>query len=293
MIVVTAPTGSIGAQLVPHLLAAGERPRLITRDPAKLAPALRETVEVVQGSLDDPAVLTQALAGAQSLFLLVPFPFHAEDITAYYLRFLRPAADAVTAQGVQHVVAVSGLYAHSQGRTAGMASVASVMDHLLGGTGAAYRALWCASFMENLLQQVPSLARHGVFFGPALPDQKRPLVATRDIAATAAHLLLDASWTGQGGVAVLGPEDLSHSEMADIMTAVLGTPIRFQQMSADAATAQLLQAGASEAVAHLLREMYAAAADDPHGSVPRTPENTTPTSFRQWCADVLKPAIQH
>ena len=24
---------------------------------------------------------------------------------------------------------------------------------------------------------------------------------------------------------------------------------------------------------------------------PRTPENTTPTSFRQWCEEVLKPAV--
>jgi hypothetical protein len=24
---------------------------------------------------------------------------------------------------------------------------------------------------------------------------------------------------------------------------------------------------------------------------PRTPQSTTPTSFRQWCEDVLKPAV--
>jgi hypothetical protein len=24
---------------------------------------------------------------------------------------------------------------------------------------------------------------------------------------------------------------------------------------------------------------------------PRTPESTTPTSFRQWCVEVLKPAV--
>jgi hypothetical protein len=25
--------------------------------------------------------------------------------------------------------------------------------------------------------------------------------------------------------------------------------------------------------------------------VPRTPETTSPTTFRQWCAEVLKPAV--
>jgi hypothetical protein len=24
---------------------------------------------------------------------------------------------------------------------------------------------------------------------------------------------------------------------------------------------------------------------------PRTPESTTPTTFRQWCQDILKPAV--
>ncbi len=27
-------------------------------------------------------------------------------------------------------------------------------------------------------------------------------------------------------------------------------------------------------------------------AVTRTPENSTPTTFEQWCADVLKPAVQ-
>ena len=56
--------------------------------------------------------------------------------------------------------------------------------------------------------------------------------------------------------------------------------------------AQLVQAGGSATVAQWLVEMQAEAAKDPHGSVPRTPENTTPTSFRQWCEEVLKPAFE-
>ena len=28
-----------------------------------------------------------------------------------------------------------------------------------------------------------------------------------------------------------------------------------------------------------------------HNAEPRTPESTTPTTFRQWCEEVLKPAV--
>ncbi len=38
VVVVTTPTGNIGSQVVPHLLAANEALRVVVRDPAKLAP---------------------------------------------------------------------------------------------------------------------------------------------------------------------------------------------------------------------------------------------------------------
>jgi uncharacterized protein YbjT (DUF2867 family) len=101
----------------------------------------------------------------------------------------------------------------------------------------------------------------------------------------------DRSWTGQGGVAVLGPEDLSFNDMASIMTDVLGQPIRFQSMPGEAYKAQLMQFGASEAFAQSLVEMHAAKDNGLDSAEPRTAENTTPTSFRQWCEEILKPAF--
>jgi len=79
--------------------------------------------------------------------------------------------------------------------------------------------------------------------------------------------------------------------MAAIMTDVLGKPIRFQSVPGDAYKAQLIKFGASEAFAQSLVEMYAAKNQGLDNSEPRTPENTTPTSFRQWCEEVLKPAF--
>src|SRR4051812_33538028 len=109
MIIVTTPTGRIGSQLLSHLLAAGERVRVIARDPAKLDPATRARVEVVQGSADDPAVVDRAFAGADSVFWVVPPLWSADDVTDYYLRFTRPAAEAMKAHGVRRVVSVSSL----------------------------------------------------------------------------------------------------------------------------------------------------------------------------------------
>ena len=46
-----------------------------------------------------------------------------------------------------------------------------------------------------------------------------------DVAAVAARLLLDPSWRGQEDVPVLGPEDLSFNDMAQIMSEVRGKPV--------------------------------------------------------------------
>ncbi len=290
MIVVTTPTGNIGSQLIPHLLAAGEPVRVIVRDPAKLAPEVQGKIEVVQGSTDDESVLSRAFAGAESLFWLVPPSFQDNGDAEYYLRFTRPACRAIQSQDVKRVVAVSGL-GRGIAADAGPVTAAFAMEAEIEKTGVDFRALWCPGFMENTLSQLEPLKHQGIFFGAFPPDLKTPFVATRDIAASAAKLLLDKSWTGQGGLAVLGPENLSLNDMAAIMTEVLGKPVRFQQIPGEALKAQLIQHGANEVLAQGLVNMYAAKADGLDNAEPRTAENTTPTAFRQWCEEVLKPAF--
>ena len=172
-----------------------------------------------------------------------------------------------------------------------LVTAAFAMDAEIENTGVDFRSLWCPGFMENMLNTVQTLKNQGMFFLPSPPDVKTPHVATRDIAASGVKLLLDRSWTGQGGLAVLGPEDLSCNDMAATMTDVLGKPIRFQQVSAEAAKAQLMQYGASEGFAQAYVDMFAAKGEGLDNAEPRTAENTTPTSFRQWCEEVLKPAV--
>ncbi|MGO9443080.1 MAG: NmrA family NAD(P)-binding protein [Terriglobales bacterium] len=290
MIVVTTPTGHIGSQVVRNLLAANKAVRVIARHPARLAAEVRAKVEIVPGSSDDQNVLMRALEGAESLFLVVPPSFTPNDVGEYYLRFTRPACRAIKSKGVRRVVTVSGV-GRRVAVNAGPITASFAKDAEIERTGVDFRALWCPSFMENMLRQVESLKHQGSFSSPNCADLRAPHVATRDVAASAAKLLLDRSWTGQDGVAVLGPEDLSFNDMASIMTDVLGKPIRFLSMPSDRYKAQLIKFGASETLAQGLMDMHAAMDNGLGSAEPRTFENTTPTSFRQWCEDVLKPAV--
>jgi uncharacterized protein YbjT (DUF2867 family) len=291
MIVITTPTGQIGRQVLENVLDNGEPIRVIARDPSHLPAHVRDRVDVVQGSHGDSDVVERAFAGADSVFWLVPPDFSAVSVEAVYVDFTRPACDAFTSQGVKRVVGVSALGRGVPGN-AGLVSASLAMDDLIASTGVGYRALTMPSFMDNVLRQAEAIKREGVFVSPIAGDRKLPTCATRDIAAIAAALLLDSTWSGPGSVPVLGPEDLSHDEMAQIMSDVLGRPVRFQQISGEDFKAGLTGFGMSDAMAQGMLDMMLAKNDGLDNAEPRTPQSTTPTTFRQWCAEVLAPAVR-
>ena len=148
MIVVTTPTGNVGSQLLAELLNAGTEPlRVIARDPSRLQDAVRDQVEVIVGSHDDPAVLDQALDGAQALFWLVPPSMRANSAEEYYLSFTRPAVAAIRRHQVGHVVGISSA-GWNWPHPAGLLSAAHAMDAEL-----------------EALRRCLSLARNGVLHG--------------------------------------------------------------------------------------------------------------------------------
>ncbi|MFI6122902.1 NAD(P)H-binding protein [Streptomyces sp. NPDC051064] len=291
MIVITAPTGQIGHQTLARLLDSGQPLRVIARDPARLSPQVRERVEIVQGSHGDSDVVAEAFARADSVLWLVPPNPQADNIEDYYLDLTRPACDAIKSQGVKRVIGVSSL-GRAYGKPAGLLSPAFAVDELFESTGVNYRSLAMPFFMENLLGQVEAIKSQGMFFLANSADRPLATVATRDIAAAAADLLLDDSWSGQGSVPVIGPDALSPNGMAEVLSEVLERPVRFQQVSSEAYKTTMLQYGMTDGFAQGLVDMATAQNDGIYDAEQRTLQTAGPTSFRQWCQDVLKPALR-
>ena len=296
MIVITTPTGDIGSQVLATLLGSaatsGEKLRVIVRDPARLPGPARDQVDVVAGSHADPEVVDRAFAGADAVFWVVPPDPHAPSLQVAFSGFTQAAAQAFKTRGVGQVVGVSALGRGTPAAGhAGLVTASLAMDDLIAGTGVAYRALANPSFMDNLLRQVRSIRDEGVFSGTAAAGRKAPAAATRDIAAAAARLLLDRSWTGAGSVPVLGPEDLSPEDMAGVMSEVLGTPVRYQRQSLADLGATLARYGMGDAFVQGMVAMMRAKDEGLDDGVPRTPQTASPTTFRQWCEEVLRPAV--
>lgn len=289
MIVLTAATGQIGSKVVDGLLGHDEPVRIIAHDPEKVPAQVRERFDVVRGSHRDRPVLDEALAGADTLFWLMPADRTAQSIYDAYVTASIPGAEAVVRHGIERVVVVSAL-GRGTGMYAGHVSASLAMEDLFRSTGVHVRALANPSFMENYLRQIPAI-QNGVITDALPADLKLPMVATRDIAAVAVRLLLDHSWTGQDTVDLLGPEDLSLNDVAATLTDVLGTPIRVEPGDRTADKKMLIDFGVSEAVAQAFVDMSIAKEHGLDLAVRRTDENTTPTTFRQFAEEVLQPAM--
>lgn len=286
-IAVTTPTGHIGSRLVQNLLNANADLTLLLRNPDKLDPTVRSRVKIQQGELQDEDFVRRASQGATSLFWLTPNDPTTSDLRAWYDRMGASAAGAVQSNGISHVVNISSVGA--QLPNAGPVSGLGQIETYLNGTDANIIHLRPGFFMENTLMQLDAIRHQGSLFGPIPGDIPSPQIATRDIADVAARLLLDAGWSEKRVQGLHGPADLTFNQTAQILSDVLGRPIRFVTITPEQARQAFRGMGLSPAFAEAYLDMYAAFSQPGAIAEPRTSETTTPTTFQQWAAEVLKP----
>lgn len=290
MIVITTPTGRIGRRLVTRLLERGSEVRVVVRDASTLDDAVREKVEVVEGSHAEAAVLDAALPGADALFWLVPPDPAAPSAAEHYLAFARVAAAATRRHGIHHVVGVTSA-GHGWSGPAGVLSAAFAMDAELARSGAAYRALSLPFYMENLVGQVDAIVRRGAFSLTCAADQPLAMVATRDAAERAADLLTDLTWQGQQNLPLYGPDRLTPEAIAEVMGQELGRPVAYEPMTMDGFAALLRSRGASDQAVTDTTQMFAAQASGIYDADWATAAIGA-TDFRTWCREVLRPAAE-
>jgi uncharacterized protein YbjT (DUF2867 family) len=109
--VVFGATGYLGGRLVPRLLAAGYRVRVLVRHPDRVgAFAWGQEVEVVVGEAADPEAVAQVVADADVLYYLVHSMGAGPGFEEADRRAARTVADASAAAGVGRIVYLGGLH---------------------------------------------------------------------------------------------------------------------------------------------------------------------------------------
>ncbi|WP_328606456.1 NAD(P)H-binding protein [Amycolatopsis sp. NBC_00345] len=228
MIVVTGATGNVGRPLAQALADAGEQVTTVSRHPATAPEGGRHVVADLTG----PAGLGDALAGAKAMFLLLSGDMHAAG--ADPAGTIREAA----AHGVRRIVLLSsqGVATRPHGTT--RIAVRAVEDALRE-SGLDWAILRPGGFASNALGWAESVRQQGVVAAP-FGDTGVPVVDPSDIAEMAAACLLDDQHNG-GVYELTGPEVITPRQQAEVISAALGSPVRFQDLTRAEAKAFMVQ----------------------------------------------------
>ncbi|WP_432145753.1 NAD(P)H-binding protein [Streptomyces sp. bgisy084] len=287
-IAVTTPTGNVGGHVVATLLRAGVRPRVLLREPARLAPEVRDEVDAVQVDLYDADAVAAATQDIDALFWVDPPTAGADPLTAY-ARATSSVVRAVTDNRIGRVVFQSSVGAekrHGAGEIDGLAHTETALDAM----GVDVTHLRCGYFFTNLELQLDAL-RAGTLQVILPLGQTMPWVAPRDIAEVATTRLLSPTWSGRCVQAVHGPADLTWRQVAKILTAATGRKISVERITDDAMRTQLRQAGMTDEAVEAMLGMSTGLREDFVPEQPRTVRTTTPTTLAAWAYDHLRHQI--
>ena len=223
MILLTGATGRVGGAAGKALARAGVPFRALVRDPAKLA-FDPDAAEIVQGDLNDPAVVEQALQGVgRALIVMGNHP----DQSKLERQFASLAADA----GVAHLVKVSSMEA-APDATATLPKNHYDTEQHIASLGINWTFLRPNYYMQNMLMYAGAIARTSSFALP-LGTAKTAMIDARDVGEEAAEVLAGEGRTGQA-YRLTGPALMDFHEVAARMGAVLERPISYLAQSPEA-----------------------------------------------------------
>ena len=285
MYVILGANGNTGSIIANSLLLKGEKVRVMGRDAGRLQRFVGKGAEAFTADMSDAAALTKAFSGARAAYLMLPPAKSREDQEGDS----DAIAKAVKESGLRYAVHLSSYGAQVPEGTGPVAGLHSSEQKLNAIGGLNVLHLRAAYFMENNLAAIGMIHGMGLVGNALLPDLKIPMAATRDVGDYAAQRLLHLDFSGKQTRELLGERDLSMTEATAVIARGIGkSDLRYVQFPYDQVQQALTQLGVPPKGAAMYIEMYKAI----NAGVlvplePRSPDNTTPTSFERFVQDVL------
>jgi len=285
MYVILGASGNTGSIIANFLLSKGKKVRVVGRDSGRLQRFVDKGAQAFTATVSDAAAITKAFSGARAAYLMLP-PAKSQEEQE---RDSDAIAKAVRKSGLRYAVHLSSYGAQLAEGAGPVSGLHSSENKLSAIEGVNVLHLRAAYFMENNLAAIGMIHGMGVFGNALLPDLKIPMAATRDVGDYAAQRLLHLDFSGKQTRELLGERDLSMTEATAVIARGIGKPdLRYEQFPYDQVLQALTQLGVPPRGAAMYIEMYKAI----NAGVlvplePRSPENTTPTSFERFVQDVF------
>src|ERR1700676_3666617 len=187
MFVVLCASGNTGKVVAETLLRQKKKVRVVLHDGAKGKAWSEAGADVAIADVDEGAALERAFSGAEGVYVLLPPNFSSSHVRVDNNRRTHTIAAAVEAAGVPHVVLLSSIGAQQSdgtGPVLGLRDAETVFSR----AKADATFVRAAYFMENWGGSLHAVEQ-GVLPTFLIADKAIPMVATRDIGASAARLL--------------------------------------------------------------------------------------------------------
>jgi uncharacterized protein YbjT (DUF2867 family) len=235
MILVTT-AGKVGSEATRLLGQQGVPVRVIVRNADKAAALATEGVDVLTGNLEVPASIDAAMDGVSSV-VLVTQPVVQQELNVI---------DSAVRAGVEHVVKIT-TKASADSPIARRRNQAEIENALIA-SGVGYTLLRNNAYMQNFLMMAPGIAKTNSF-STASGDGRVGHVDVRDIAAVAAEIATSPSAHANKTYWPTGPEVLSGTEVAAVLSSVIGRTITFHPITFEEQRQAMINVGLPEAVA--------------------------------------------
>jgi uncharacterized protein YbjT (DUF2867 family) len=292
-IAITTPTGHIGNKIANILLDGKSDVTLIARHPEKVKNLASRGAKVIAGEHTDPAIVEEAVRGADALFWLTPSDITSHDPLGIARRMAQAGASVIRRHPDLHVVQLSSAGAFLPSGTGPIVGLYETEEKFRA-AGKNIVSLRPNEFMENVFFSLPTIIGQDSIYISIPASVKAQFIATQDIAEVAAEFLLNPI-DGHHVVDIVGPQELSFDEWARIAGQAIGKPIRVITVPGDKLKSAMSQGGMSTEMAALLVEMEEASPKilgQFRGDQKRTGKVTFAQFSREVLAPVYKRAVQ-
>jgi uncharacterized protein YbjT (DUF2867 family) len=275
MILITGASGNVGQEVLGQIAKTGHPVRAAFQSAAKAA-AAPAGVETVIMDYNQPETVRSALRGVDKVFLVGP-------VTPDLPELERQATDEIKRSGVRQIVKLSAM----GGRAATFPRQHEESEDYIKSTGAGYTFLRPNGFMQNMVNYNGATIRSQSAFYGTQGDGKVSYINIRDIAAVAGKVLIEDGHLGKI-YTLTGPEALTNSRLAEILSATQGREIKYVDLPAPQMKQALLAAGMPEWNVDALldlNELYRKGLASTVSTDVERVLGRKPTAFEHFCQD--------
>lgn len=249
MVLVTGAAGKTGHAIIHRLVAKEVAVRAwVRRETQAAMVANLGMVEVVTGDLEDAGIFRRAVQNIRAIYHICPNMHPQEFVIG------QQAIAAAQAAGVTHFVYHSVLHPQAEKMPHHWHKLR--VEEALFESGLKVTILQPAAYMQNIVGSWPGIIAEGLYRVPYPVATRLSLVDLADVAEAAVTTLTQPGHEG-AIYELVGPQSLSVTEIAAIISGEIGRSIRAEQLPIHEWRAQAKAAGLGQYAITTLIKMFA------------------------------------